>query len=100
MWFCCTQTLRPDASLPYKEEFVKEARLMSQFDNEYIVKLLGVCIDRDPYYILIELMNQGDLVAFLRRSRPNKVPSLAIFCRRGFIDLVLLAVDIFQNYQS
>lgn len=52
---------------------MKEAKLMSQFDNEYIVKLLGVCIERDPYYILIELMNQGDLVAFLRKSRPSRV---------------------------
>ena len=67
------QTLRADASDSYKEEFVKEAKLMSQFDNEYIVRLLGVCVDRDPYYIIIELMNEGDLVAFLRKARPNKV---------------------------
>ena len=52
---------------------MKEAKLMSQFDSDYIVKLLGVCIDKDPYYLLLELMNRGDLVGFLRKSRPTRV---------------------------
>ena len=58
---------------------MKEAKLMSQFDSDYIVKLLGVCIDKDPYYLLLELMNRGDLVGFLRKSRPTRVS-------HGFID--------------
>lgn len=46
---------------------------MSQFDSDYIVKLLGVCVDVEPYYIILELMDAGDLQSFLRLSRPNKV---------------------------
>lgn len=46
---------------------------MGQFDSEFIVRLLGVCFDTEPYYLLMELMNAGDLLSFLRASRPNKV---------------------------
>lgn len=73
VWISCLQTLRSEASESDKEEFVKEAKLMSQFDNDNIVKLLGVCIDKEPYYLLLELMNKGDLVGFLRKSRPTRV---------------------------
>ena len=67
---------------------MKEAKLMSQFDSDYIVKLLGVCIDKDPYYLLLELMNRGDLVGFLRKSRPTRVS-------RGCIDASQLR--LYQN---
>lgn len=46
---------------------------MGQFNSEFIVRLLGVCFDVEPYYLLMELMNAGDLLSFLRASRPNKV---------------------------
>ena len=61
---------------------------MSQFDSDYIVKLLGVCIDKDPYYLLLELMNRGDLVGFLRKSRPTRVS-------QGCIDASQLS--LYQN---
>ena len=65
--------LRSDSSASYRNEFIKEAKLMGQFDSEFIVRLLGVCFDTEPYYLLMELMNAGDLLSFLRASRPNKV---------------------------
>lgn len=46
---------------------------MVQFDCEHIVKMLGVCVEAEPYYIILELMDSGDLQSFLRLSRPNKV---------------------------
>ncbi|XP_067945788.1 uncharacterized protein [Watersipora subatra] len=84
------KTLRADASQSYKEEFVKEAKLMCQFDCENIVRLLGSCIDKDPYYIIIELMNEGDLVAFLRKARPTRAKAGTLSLHK----LVSICIDV------
>ena len=67
------QTLRKGASDPEKEEFLKEALLMSNFKHEHIIGLLGVCLDNDPQFIILELMEGGDLLSYLRSSRPTAV---------------------------
>lgn len=45
----------------------------SQFNHQNIVKVLGVCIDNDPIYIIMELMPAGDLLKFLREARRDHV---------------------------
>ena len=47
---------------------------MNQFNHEHIIHLLGVCFhhENQPRFLVIELMEQGDLQNFLRRSRPTK----------------------------
>lgn len=64
------QTLRKGASEQEKLEFLKEAQLMSNFKHEHILQLLGVCLDNDPNFIIMELMEGGDLLSYLRSSRP------------------------------
>lgn len=39
------------------------------FIHPNIVKVLGVCLDNDPIYIIMELMPAGDLLAFLRDAQ-------------------------------
>lgn len=63
------QTLRKSASDHEKEEFLKEAVLMSNFKHDHILSLLGVCLDNDPQFIILELMEGGDLLSFMRSSR-------------------------------
>ena len=70
------QTLRKGASEQEKEEFLKEALLMSNFKHEHIIRLLGVCLDNDPQFIILELMEGGDLLSYLRSSRPTPVSFL------------------------
>ena len=67
------QTLRKGASDQEKEEFLKEALLMSNFKHDHIIRLLGVCLDNDPQFIILELMEGGDLLSYLRSSRPTPV---------------------------
>lgn len=50
------------------EDFVREAKLMFSFDHENIVKILGVCTEEMPYYLIFEYMDKGDLAQFLRSS--------------------------------
>ena len=72
----CLQTLRKGATDQEKEEFLKEALLMSNFKHEHILRLLGVCLDNDPQFIILELMEGGDLLSYLRLSRPTPVSHL------------------------
>ena len=67
------QTLRKGSSDQEKEEFLKEALLMSNFRHEHILRLLGVCLDNDPQFIILELMEGGDLLSYLRNARPTQV---------------------------
>lgn len=67
------QTLRKGATELEKTEFLKEAALMSNFKHEHILRLLGVCLDNDPNYIIMELMEGGDLLSYLRAKRASLV---------------------------
>jgi len=49
---------------------------MSNFKHEHILQLLGVCLDNDPQFIILELMEAGDLLSYLRASRPSAVSRL------------------------
>ena len=76
------QTLHKNASEGEKDEFLQEALLMSNFKHEHILQLLGVCLDNDPQFIILELMEGGDLLSYLRASRPSAVRHTVTFSRR------------------
>lgn len=63
------KTLRKGATEQEKANFLREAQLMSNFKHRHILGLIGVCFDTDAFYIIMELMQGGDLLSFLRRSR-------------------------------
>ncbi|XP_033112094.1 proto-oncogene tyrosine-protein kinase ROS-like [Anneissia japonica] len=63
------KTLRDKSTDQEKEEFLKEAVLMGNFKHPNILALLGVCLDNDPQYIILELMEGGDLLNYLRAGR-------------------------------
>jgi proto-oncogene tyrosine-protein kinase ROS len=82
------QTLRKGATEQEKGEFLKEAQLMSNFKHAHILQLLGVCLDNDPNFIIMELMEGGDLLSHLRTSRPQAV-SFFFFPSCGIKPLIL-----------
>lgn len=67
------KTLRKGATAQEKMEFLQEAQLMSNFKHEHILGLIGICFDDNNLYIIMELMQGGDLLSFLRQSRPSAV---------------------------
>uniref|UniRef100_A0A0N4ZIK1 receptor protein-tyrosine kinase n=1 Tax=Parastrongyloides trichosuri TaxID=131310 RepID=A0A0N4ZIK1_PARTI len=84
------KSLKPGYSEDDRIKFLKEAILMNNFDHRNIVKLLGVCFDNDTNFLLIELMEGGDLLKFLRDSRPaDGVPS-----KLSLKELISIMVDI------
>lgn len=53
-----------------KRELFKEALTMNNFDHKHVLKFKGICVNNDPMFLLIELMNRKDLAYYLRTSRP------------------------------
>ena len=56
-------------------DFLMEALIMSKFNHANIVHFIGVCFDKHPRFIVLELLAGGDLKTFLRDSRPKLVCS-------------------------
>lgn len=55
------------------EEFLKEAKIMNNLKHKNILKVFGVCLDNEPNFIIMELMKEGDLLSYLRKTRPIQV---------------------------
>ncbi|KAH8372849.1 hypothetical protein KR009_006577 [Drosophila setifemur] len=84
------KTLREDPKREKEEDFLKEAAIMAKFNHPNMVHLIGVCFDRQPYYIVLELLAGGDLQKFLRENRntPERPSLLAMK------DLLFCALDV------
>nr|XP_033776357.1 tyrosine-protein kinase Fes/Fps [Geotrypetes seraphini] len=60
----CRDTLPSDL----KDRFLMEARILKQYSHPNIVKLIGVCTQKQPIYIVMELVQGGDFLTFLRNE--------------------------------
>ena len=58
--------LKSHASKPQREAFDKEIKFMSRLKHPNVVRFIGVC-HRDPAFIMMEYMEEGDLSQFLQR---------------------------------
>ena len=58
--------------IPAAQQFLGEAEILKQYDHPNIVRLLGVCTDKEPVYIVMELMPGGDFLHFLRNVGANQ----------------------------
>ncbi|XP_055946629.1 leukocyte tyrosine kinase receptor-like isoform X2 [Argiope bruennichi] len=76
-------------------DFLMEAVIMSKFNHPNIVSFIGVCFDKMPRFIVLELLPGGDLKMFLRecRPKPNKPSPLTL------TDLLKLAIDVAKGCQ-
>ncbi|XP_041986159.1 ALK tyrosine kinase receptor isoform X2 [Aricia agestis] len=73
-----------------ESDFLMEAAIMAKFNHPNIVHLIGVCFERHPRYIVLELLAGGDLKKFLRESRPKPERASALTMK----DLILCSMDI------
>lgn len=71
-------------------DFLMEAAIMAKFKHANIVHLIGVCFDRHPRFIVLELLAGGDLKNFLRegRHKPERPSPLTMK------DLIFCAIDV------
>lgn len=67
------KTLPELSSNQTEMDFLMEAIIMSKFHHANIVHFIGICFDKHPRFIVLELLSGGDLKTFLRESRPKPV---------------------------
>ncbi|KAF5298515.1 hypothetical protein FQR65_LT00057 [Abscondita terminalis] len=79
-------------------DFLMEALIMSKFNHPNIVHFIGVCFDKHPRFIVLELLAGGDLKNFLRESRPKPDKSSSLTMK----DLIMIAIDVAKgcNYME
>ncbi|XP_032130776.1 tyrosine-protein kinase Fer isoform X1 [Sapajus apella] len=63
------KTCKEDLPQELKIKFLQEAKILKQYDHPNIVKLIGVCTQRQPVYIIMELVSGGDFLSFLRKKK-------------------------------
>ena len=58
-----------------QEIFLNEANILKNFSHDNIIRLHGVCTKEHPFYIVTELMKNGNLKEYLRtKTGPNLAP--------------------------
>ncbi|XP_077993623.1 tyrosine-protein kinase Fer-like isoform X2 [Glandiceps talaboti] len=62
------KTCRENVDPSVRQKFLMEARILRQYDHPNIVKLVGVCTERHPIYIVMEFVAGGDFLSFLRNK--------------------------------
>lgn len=63
------KTLKKGSATEDRVDFLAEAEAMKRFDHKNIVKLLGVCLQTEPVYTVMEFMLYGDLKTYLLARR-------------------------------
>ncbi|XP_045053572.1 tyrosine-protein kinase Fer isoform X2 [Desmodus rotundus] len=65
------KTCKEDLPQELKIKFLQEAKILKQYDHPNIVKLIGVCTQRQPIYIIMELIPGGDFLSYLRKKKDD-----------------------------
>jgi len=60
--------------IPEAQQFMAEAKILKQYNHPNIVRLLGVCAEKEPVFIVMELMPGGDFLHFLRKHGVTQTP--------------------------
>eukprot|EP00045_Choanoeca_perplexa_P006657 m.57320 g.57320 ORF g.57320 m.57320 type:complete len:503 (+) comp13722_c0_seq1:274-1782(+) len=69
------KTLKPGSMSA--EEFLKEAAVMKRLRHPKLIQLYAVCTDKEPIYIVTELMKNGSLLDYLHdKGRALNLPQL------------------------
>ncbi|XP_048256196.1 focal adhesion kinase 1-like isoform X4 [Haliotis rufescens] len=65
------KTCKEDNEEAMTEKFLEEAYIMQQFDHPHIVKLIGICSESRPVWIVMELARHGEMRAYLQNNKPR-----------------------------
>ncbi|KAK7886506.1 hypothetical protein WMY93_026127 [Mugilogobius chulae] len=60
-----------DATESTRQDFQREAELLTVLQHQHIVRFYGVCTDGEPLAMVFEYMRHGDLNRFLRAHGPD-----------------------------
>ena len=63
------KSLKPGTMSP--ASFLDEATLMKDLNHAKIVRLLAIVSEKEPFMIITELMDKGDLKSYLKKARED-----------------------------
>ncbi|KAJ8033357.1 Tyrosine-protein kinase STK [Holothuria leucospilota] len=66
------KTMKSDTLAP--SYFLAEANIMKKMKHKHLVQLFAICSDREPIYIVTELMTRGSLLELLRSAEGQRFP--------------------------
>jgi len=66
--FVAVKTCREAVDITTRQKFLAEAKILKGYSHPNVVQLIGVCTSREPIYILMELVNGGDLKKFIETN--------------------------------
>uniref|UniRef100_A0A8D8RSL3 non-specific protein-tyrosine kinase n=1 Tax=Cacopsylla melanoneura TaxID=428564 RepID=A0A8D8RSL3_9HEMI len=76
------KTCRVTVPEEQKRKFLQEGRILKQYDHPNVVKLIGICVQKQPIMIVMELVAGGSLLTFLRNNAMSLViKQLLNMCR-------------------
>ncbi|XP_016371882.1 inactive tyrosine-protein kinase 7 [Sinocyclocheilus rhinocerous] len=55
----------------HRTEFRRELEMFSKLNHAHVVRLLGICRETQPHYMILEYVDLGDLKQFLRISKSS-----------------------------
>ncbi|XP_060071650.1 tyrosine-protein kinase receptor-like [Ylistrum balloti] len=90
------KTLPSLCSEQTKSEFFFEAIILSKFKHPNIIRFLGISIDDRSMFLILELMEGGDLRTFVRDARPREKGECSSL---SILDLLKLSCDIAKGCQ-
>ncbi|XP_069132980.1 uncharacterized protein [Argopecten irradians] len=90
------KTLPSLCSEQTKSEFFFEAIILSKFKHPNIIRFLGISIDDRSMFLILELMEGGDLRTFVRDARPREKGECSSL---SISDLLKLSLDIAKGCQ-
>ncbi|XP_070578551.1 inactive tyrosine-protein kinase 7-like [Ptychodera flava] len=84
-------------------EFKREIDMLSKLQNDHVVRLLGICKEADPQYMITEYLEWGDLKQFLKATRgengKNSPPPLHLNHKISIINQVALGMEHLSNHR-
>ncbi|XP_070551631.1 tyrosine kinase receptor Cad96Ca-like isoform X2 [Ptychodera flava] len=78
MTVVAVKTVRDSASDDDKRRLMAELKILQRIEpHRNILSLLGCCTEKEPIYVIMELMGQGNLLKYLRDYRQEKTSDYA-----------------------
>ena len=66
------KTRQIDTQMQDMGTFLRDTEILKQYNHPNIVRLIGVCTENEPIYIIMELMPGGSFLTFLRGNGPHQ----------------------------
>jgi serine/threonine protein kinase len=71
-----------------REDFMAEYTILKNLHHPHLVKVYGVCIERNPFLLILEFLEKGSLKSYLKNHARQETT---------FEDLINIGENIFRQ---